>query len=149
MIEMTQVFAIQNDVANQIANALEARISPAVKRRIDRKQTENTEAYQLYLKGRFYWNKRVLDDVKKAIDCFKQAIEKDPNYALAYAGLASAYAVIPSYGLQPEVYINARNAAMKALEIDSTLAEAHTVLGEVAGSHHYDWAVAEKHLSGY
>jgi TolB-like protein/lipoprotein NlpI len=143
--EMTQVFAIQSDVAQRIAAALEAKISPAVKNRIDKKQTENTEAYQLYLKGRFYWNKRVLDDVKKAIDCFKQAIEKDPNYAMAYAGLASAYAVIPSYGLMPaELYMNARNASMKALEIDSTLAEAHTVLGEIAGSHYYDWAVAEK-----
>ncbi len=144
--EMTQIFAIQSDVAKQIAAALEAKISPAVISRIEKKQTENTEAYKLYLKGRFYWNKRVLDDLKTAIDCFKQAIDKDPNYALAYAGLASAYAVIPSYGLLPaESYMNARNAAMKALEIDSMLAEAHTVLAEIAGSHYYDWVVAEKH----
>ncbi len=143
---MTQIFAVQSDVAKQIAAALEAKISPAVKSRIDKKQTENTEAYQLYLKGRFFWNKRVLDDVKTAIGCFKQAYDKDPDYALAYAGLASAYVVIPSFGVLPaELYMNARNAAMKALEIDSTLAEAHTVLAEIAGSHYYDWVEAEKH----
>jgi len=142
--EMTQVFAIQSDVAKQIAAALEAKISPAVRNRIDRKQTGNTEAYQHYLKGRFYWNKRRPDDMHTAIDYFKQAIDKDPDYALAYAGLASAYVVMPSYGILPELYINARNAAMKALELDTTLAEAHTVLAEIAGSHNYDWAAAEK-----
>jgi TolB-like protein/Flp pilus assembly protein TadD len=144
--EMIQIFEVQSDVAKKIAVALKTKLTSGEKERIEKKQTEDTEAYKLYLKGRFYWNKRVLDDVKAAIDCFKQAIEKDPNYALAYAGLASAYAVIPSYGLLPaESYINARNAAMKALEIDSTLAEAHAVLGEIAGSHYYDWDVAEKH----
>jgi serine/threonine protein kinase/tetratricopeptide (TPR) repeat protein len=145
--EMTQVFAIQSDIAQQIATALEAKISPTVKNRIEKKQTENTEAYQLYLKGRFYWNKRVLDDVKTAIDCFKQAIEKDPDYALAYAGLASAYVLIPAYGFPPgDWYSKGQSSAFKALEIDSTLAEAHTVLGEIAQDRYYDWEGAEKHF---
>jgi eukaryotic-like serine/threonine-protein kinase len=144
--EMIQIFEVQSDVAKKIAVALKTKLTSGEKERIEKKQTEDTEAYKLYLKGRFYWNKRVPDDIKTAIDCFKQAIEKDPDYALAYTGLASAYAVIPSFGLPPaEPYINARNAAMKALEIDSTLAEAQTVLGEIAGSHYYDWTVAEKH----
>ena len=145
--ELTQVFAIQSDVAQQIAAALRAKLSPSEKGRIEKKQTENTEAYQLYLKGRFYWNKRRLDYVKTATECFKQAIEKDPVYAQAYAGLASAYVLIPSYGVPPgEWYTNAHNTAMKALEIDSTLAEAHTVLAEVAQDHYFDWGDAKKHF---
>ena len=145
--EMTQVFAIQSDVAQRIAAALEAKLSPVEKGRIEKKQTGNTEAYQLYLKGRFYWNKRQLDDIKTAIECFKKAIEKDPDYALAYAGLASAQVLVPSYGVPiGEWYTNAQNTAVKALEIDSTLAEAHTVLGEIAQDHYFDWAGAEKHF---
>jgi len=145
--EMTQVFAIQSDVAQQIAAALRAKLSPSEKVRIEKKQTENTEAYRLYLKGRFHWNKRRLDDIKTAIDCFKQAIEKDPDYALAYAGLASAYVLVPSYGIPPgEWYTDAQKTAVKALKIDSTLAEAHTVLGEISQDHYFDWAGAEKHF---
>jgi serine/threonine protein kinase/Tfp pilus assembly protein PilF len=145
--EMTQVFAIQSDVAQRIAAALEAKLSPVEKGRIEKKQTGNTEAYQLYLKGRFYWNKRQLDDIKTAIECFKKAIEKDLDYALAYAGLASAQVLVPSYGVPiGEWYTNAQNTAVKALEIDSTLAEAHTVLGEIAQDHYFDWAGAEKHF---
>jgi serine/threonine protein kinase/Tfp pilus assembly protein PilF len=145
--EMTQVFAIQSDVAQRIATELKAKLSPLEKERIEKKQTENTEAYQLYLKGRFYWNKRQLDDIKTAIKCFKQAIEKDPDYALAYAGLASAQVLVPSYGVPiEEWYTNAQNSAVKALELDSTLAEAHTVLGEIAQDHYFDWTSAEKHF---
>ena len=82
-----------------------------------------------------------------AIDCFKRAIEKDPAYAQAYAGLASAYVILPSYGISSEgIYTDAQNTAMKALEIDSTLAEAHTVLGEIAQDNYYDWERAEEHF---
>jgi eukaryotic-like serine/threonine-protein kinase len=145
--EMTQVFAIQSDVAQQIAAALRAKLSPFEKGRIEKKQTENTEAYQLYLKGRFYWNKRRLDDVNAAIMCFKQAIDKDPEYALAYAGLASSCVVMPSYGIPPgNWFTDAQNAAEKALQIDSTLAEAHTVLGEIVQDRYYDWSRAEKYF---
>jgi len=145
--EMTQIFAIQSVVAQRIATALQARLSPAEKGRIEKKQTGNTGAYQLYLKGRFYWNKRRLDEIETAIEFFKQAIGKDPEYALAYAGLASAYVLGPSYGIPVgEWYTNAQNAAVKALEIDSTLGEAHTVLGEIAQDHYFDWADAEKHF---
>ena len=143
---MTQVFAIQSDVAQRIAAALQAKLSPEEKKRIEKKQTENTEAYQLYLKGRFYWNKRRPDDLKTAIEYFRQATEMDSGYALAYAGSASAYVLLPQYGMPQteEWFAKARNTAMKALEIDSTLAEAHVVLG-VIEEHTYDWGGAEQH----
>jgi serine/threonine protein kinase/Flp pilus assembly protein TadD len=145
---MTQVCAIQSDVAQRIAAALQAKLSPTEKGRIERAQTNNTEAYQLYLKGRFYWNKRRVDDLKTAIEYFGQATERDSTYALAYAGLASAYVLLPNYGISQaeKSYMKAWNAAMKALEIDSALAEAHTVLGEIAQDQYYDWAAAEKHF---
>ena len=145
--EMTQVFSIQSDVAQRIAAALEAKLSPAEKGRIEKKQTENPEAYQLYLKGRFYWNKRQLDDVNTAIKYFKQAIDKDPDYALAYAGLASACVLVPSYGIPVgEWYTQAQNAAVKALEMDSTLAEAHAVLGLCKIDYEWDWVGGENHF---
>ena len=142
--EMTQVFAIQSDVAQQIAAALEAKMTPAVKKSIEKKQTENTEAYQLYLKGRFYWNKRTLPDLQKSIEYFNQALAKDHDYALAYAGLASSYVILPAFGLLiEEYYQKAEEAATKALEFDSTLAEAHTVLAQIK-ENHYDWTTAER-----
>jgi len=97
------------------------------KERIDRKQTESTEAYQLFLKGRFYSNTRRADDLKTATDYFKQALKRDPNYALAYSGLAQAYVLIPEYaGLSSREYFpQAENAASRALELDQNLAEAH------------------------
>jgi len=145
--EMKMVFSIQSDVAQRIASALRARLTSVEKGRIEKRQTENTDAYTLYLKGRFHWNKRRLDEMNKAIGCFRQAIEKDPVYAQAYAGLASAYVLIPQYGVPAgDWYGDAQAAAEKALEIDSTLAEAHTVLGEIAQDHHYDWADAERHF---
>jgi len=144
--EMTQIFAIQSDVAQQIATALEAKISPAVKSRIDKKQTENTEAYQLYLKGRFYWNKRRAEDLQKAMEYFHQAISVDSEYALAYAGLASAYAPYPEYsGRAASEYIpKAEDAAKKALDLDGTLAEAHAVLGFIKSQYEYDWEGSER-----
>ncbi|MBI4811540.1 MAG: protein kinase, partial [Ignavibacteriales bacterium] len=144
--EMTQVFAIQSDVAQQIATALEAKISPAVKSRIDKKQTENTEAYPLYLKGRFYWNKRRAEDLQKAMEYFHQAISVDSEYALAYAGLASAYAPYPEYSGRPasEYIHKAEDAAKKALDLDGTLAEAHAVLGLIKSQYEYDWEGSER-----
>jgi len=143
--DMQDVFAIQSDVAKEIAAALKAKFLPTEKERIEKKQTENTEAYQLFLLGRFYWNKRHLDDHKTAIGYFKQAIQKDPGYAMAYAGLASTYGLLPQYGLMPGEYIPiAEAAAEKALALDTTLAEAHAVLGMIAGEYKWDWAVGEK-----
>jgi len=142
--DINDIFAIQSDVAEKIAQALKAKLSPAEKERIERKPTESTEAYNYYLKGRFYWNKRRADDLKTAIEYFNQAIEIDPEYALAYAGLASAYVVLPDYaGLPPkEVMPKGKVAAAKALELDPTLGEAHAVLGAIS-ENEWDWASAE------
>jgi len=141
--EMKDVFAIQSDVAKQIAAALKAKFSSSEKERIEKIQTESTEAYQLYLKGRFYWNKRTVPDLRKSIEYFNQAIEKDPSYALAYAGLASSHVIIPAFGFSAmESYQKAQQAATRALEFDSTLAEAHTVLGHIK-ENRYDWTNAE------
>jgi serine/threonine protein kinase len=97
--EMKDVFAIQSDVAKNIAAAMRTELSPTEREPIERIYTENTGAYQLYLKGRFYWNKRTAPDLQKTIDYFNQAIEKDPKYALAYQGLADSYFLLPQHGL--------------------------------------------------
>jgi len=104
--------------------------------------TQNTEAYQLYLKGRYFWNKRTGPDLEKAIDYFKQAIDKDSNYALAYVGLGDSYILLSGFGAArpQDSFPLAEAAAKKALEIDDTLAEAHTTLGFSLCVHHFDFA---------
>jgi serine/threonine protein kinase/Flp pilus assembly protein TadD len=141
--KMIQIFAVQSDVAQKIAAALQAKLSPAEKERIEKKQTDSTEAYQLFLKGRFHWNKSTPPDFQKAIAFFKQAIEKDPSYALAYAGLASVYIVLPDFGFSTKKYLlKAEEAAARALEIDPALAEVHTVMGYIKATR-FDWTDAE------
>ncbi len=110
---------------------------------ISKRGTENTEAYQQYLKGRFHWNKRTIEDINKSIEHFQKAIEIDPSYARAYAGLADSYAVIPSYSnnRSKEAFPKARTAALKALEIDNSLAEAHATLASVLNE--FDWKFEE------
>ena len=110
-----------------------------------RHATEDTEAYQMYLQGRYYWNKRTLEGVQQSIDFFQQAIQKDPKYALAYAGQADAYALLGDFNVLParEVMPKVKAAASKALELDDTLGEAHTSLA-FAKFHEWDWAGAEK-----
>jgi len=144
--ELINVFDIQSDVAENIARALKAKLSPEEIEGIEKKRTENLEAYSLYLKGRWLWNKRTEEDLNKAIEYFEQAIEKDPNYSLAYAGLADSYIVLPDYSPFPtkKAYPMAKEAALKALEIDSTLAEAYTSLAMVKASLEWDWAGAER-----
>ena len=107
--------------------------------------TPSTDAYQAYSRGRYFWGKRDAENLKKAIDAFKQALTLDNKYALAYAGLADCYNVLPSYGsLSPvEAYPRARDAATKALEIDDTIAEAHAALGRIKANYDWDWPGAE------
>jgi serine/threonine protein kinase/Tfp pilus assembly protein PilF len=142
-MELTQVFAIQSDVAQKIAFALKAKLSAGEKERIETRQTENPKAYELYLKGRFHWNRRSTNDFQKAIAYFKQALDEDPDYAKAYAGLAISYVLMPDYGFPTkEYYPKAKEAATRALEIDPSLAEAHTVMANLSEIY-YDWAKAE------
>jgi TolB-like protein/Tfp pilus assembly protein PilF len=141
--EMKDVFAIQSDVAKHIAAAMRTELSPTERERIERIYTKSTEAYRLYLKGRFYWNKRTDPDLQKAIDYFNQAIEKDTDYALAYQGLADSYLLLPQHGLAAtENFNKAQQAAVNALKLDSTLAEVHAVLGALKASQS-EWGAAE------
>src|SRR5213083_1922682 len=128
--KLTDIFAVESDIAKTIAETLQAKLTGSEKSSIAKEPTVNPEAYELYLKGRFFWNKRTGDDLKKSIDYFQQAIAADPNYALAYAGVADAYVLLPSYtaGTPRDCYPKAKAAAKKALELDDTLAEAHTSL---------------------
>jgi TolB-like protein/Flp pilus assembly protein TadD len=132
--KLTDIFAVESEVAKNIAETLQAKITGSEKDSITKVPTANPEAYELYLKGRFFWNKRTGADLRKAIDYFSQAISKDPNYALAYAGLADSYLLLPNYGStsSKDALPPARAAAQKALELDDSLAEAHASLGLLA-----------------
>src|SRR2546428_2141547 len=96
--KLTDIFAVESEIAKTIAETLQAKITGSEKTAILKRPTENSEAYELYLKGRFFWNKRTGDDLRKSIDYFNQAVAKDPNYALAYVGLADSYLLLPNYG---------------------------------------------------
>src|SRR3954454_9540287 len=128
--KLTDMFAVESEIAKTIAETLQAKLTGSEQHVIAARPTENTEAHQLYLKGRFFWNKRTGSDLKKSIDYFEQAIAADPNYALAYAGVADGYVWLPGYtaGTPQDCYPKAAAAAKKALELDDTLAEARTSL---------------------
>ncbi len=141
--KMSDLLAIQREIAREIGEQLKLKVSGAEKG-LAKHYTESNEAYQLYLKGRFYWDKRTAEALKKSIEYFNQAIEKDPSFALAYAGLADCY-VVPAIRLPPrEAMPKAKAAAMRALELDETLAEAHASLGRVLAAYDWDWTNAEK-----
>ncbi len=125
------VISLQQQIAGDIAIKLRSKLSGAEKQEVTRQGTQNPEAYQLYVKGRYYWNKRTAEDLKRAIAYFNQAIDKDPAYAQAYAGLADTYVVMFSYaeGSSKDFFAKAAAAAMKALELDPTLARPHADLG--------------------
>jgi TolB-like protein len=138
--KLTDVFVIETEIAKAIADKLKAKLTGREEEAIRNQPTENSEAHQLYLKGRYFWNKRTSDGLKTSIDYFNQAIDKDPAYGPAYAGLADAYSVLPNYSRTPgkEAYPKGEAAAVKALEIDDKLAEAHIALANVRVWH--KWA---------
>src|SRR5213076_1372735 len=129
--KLTDIFAVESEIAKNIAETLQAKITGSEKNSIAKAPTANPEAYELYLKGRFFWNKRSGVDLRKAIEFFNQAIAKDPSYALAYAGMADSYLLLPNYGGAPtaDVVPPARAAVTRALELDDSLAEAYASLG--------------------
>jgi serine/threonine protein kinase/tetratricopeptide (TPR) repeat protein len=134
----SDVIPLQQQIAGDIAGKLRSKLTGAEREQVTKQGTQNTEAYQLYVKGRYYWNKRTLPDVKTAVSYFKQAIDKDPSYALAYSAMADAYTVMASEGGDPSDVIPKSNAAAKkALELDPTLAHPHAVLGNNEAG--YDW----------
>ncbi|MEO8572932.1 MAG: winged helix-turn-helix domain-containing protein [Pyrinomonadaceae bacterium] len=146
--KFTDIFAVQDSISQKIVTALALQLSGEERDRLTKKYTANTEAYQLYLKGRFFWSKLTPEDLKKSLDYYSQAIAIDPGYALAYAGLADSYNLLGSYGFWPlkESHPKARSAAEKALELDGALAEAHTSLAAVLDDYYWDWPAAEEHF---
>lgn len=135
----TDIFAVEDRISEQVVRALLPTLNVEQKQKLSKHYTEDTEAYQSYIKGRYFWNKRTSEDIRKAVGYFEDAILEDPNYALAYSGLADSYATLGVLDDLPpnETMPKARSAAMRALELDDTLAEAHTSLGYV--KHRYDW----------
>ncbi len=137
----SDIIALQQQIAGDIAEKLRSKLSGAEKQQVTKQGTQNPDAYQLYVKGRYYWNKRTNADIKTSISYFNQAIDKDPGYALAYAGLADAYGVLSNFGAAPDDVIPKANAAAeKALELDPTLARPHANLG--ANKMEYSWDAA-------
>jgi TolB-like protein/Tfp pilus assembly protein PilF len=140
----SDIISLQQQIAGDIACKLRSKLSGAEKQQVAKQGTQNADAYQLYVKGRYYWNKRTNADIKTAISYFNQAIDKDPSYALAYSGLADAYNVLGSYGEDPnDVTPKASAAAEKALELDPTLAHPHAVLGGIKLEYSWDFAGGE------
>lgn len=142
---LTDLQEVESGIAKAISDKLSPKLSPALRQRLTKRHTQNPEAYELYLKGRYEWNKRTEEDLKKSIQYFNQAIEKDPDFALAYAGLADVYNVSPAHlSLSPRDLIQqAKVAATKALELDDTLAEAYSALATLK-TREGDWPGAER-----
>jgi eukaryotic-like serine/threonine-protein kinase len=140
------IFALQEKIAKEITKALRLRLTGQEEKSLARTYTTNPEAYRGYLQGRYWANKRTEEGINKGIECFQQAIAKDPAYALAYCGLADCYSMHANYGfLPPKIgYSKANDAAIKALELDDTLSEAHVSLGFIKSDYTWDWAGAEK-----
>ena len=143
---LADIFTLQEDITRDISQQLRLKLTPKDESRLARRDTDNTEAYQLYLKGRFHWNKRTPDGMTKGLEYFQRVIEKDPNYALAYVGLADSYLVLEDRGLvaSKDGMPKAKAAVMRALEIDDTLAEALATLAGIKEQYDWDWAGAER-----
>ncbi|QYO66298.1 winged helix-turn-helix domain-containing protein [Leptolyngbya sp. 7M] len=143
--EFTDVFRVQDAIVEQAVSALALQLTGEDRRQITKDYTANPEAHYAYVRGRVFWNKRTIEDFREAIKHFNQAIEKDPNYALAYSGLADSYSLLADYRGAPtdEAYSKAEAAALKALELDNDLAQAHTSLAYVRMYHSWNWKEAE------
>ena len=146
--EIQNIFAIQTEIAERVTEALKLKLLPSEKARIEKVSTENTEAYKLYLKGRHEWDRRAGGEIDAALKCFQAAVELDPQFAMAYAGLADSYAIYSlAWIVNPgEALTRAKEYALKALEIDPNLAEAHSSLGYVYAFYDWKWADAEEEI---
>ncbi len=140
------IFDVQEEISNSIIDNLRLRLTGEEQERVAKRHTENTLAFEAYYRGRYFWNRRTETDLQRAVGYFSRAIELDPNYALAYTGLANSYLLLPEYGtLHPkEGYPKAKQAAMRALAIDNKLAEAHVTLAQLKKRFDYDWPGAER-----
>ena len=145
-LRMSRLGSLDSEIASRVSDNLRLKLTSAEQTQIAKTYTTDAEAQQFYLKGRFHWNKRNKADFEKASEYFKQATEKDPNFALAYTGLADTYALMPLYGnFRPHVYKPlAKQSALKALELDANLAEAHASLAYIVNTYDFDWETAER-----
>ena len=145
---LADIFVIEEEISREISDKLRLKLTGAEQKRLAKSHTDNIDAYYAYLKGRYYWNKRTDKDVRRGLEYFKQAIDLDPCYALAHAGLADSYIILGTFGigsLSPgEAFPKAKEAAVKALEIDDKLAEAHASLADALAQYDWDWLSAEK-----
>src|SRR5262249_40670954 len=144
--KLADILKVEEEISHDITEKLRLRLTGSLKKQTPKRYTENTEAYQLYLKGRYHWNKRTEEGIKRSIEHFEQAIALDPAYALAYAGLADAYNLLASYSTAPmsTPFLRAKATALMALKLDDHLAEAHVSLAAVKFWHDWDWAGAER-----
>lgn len=147
--ELSHLLGLQGEIAREVSDGIRIALwehKPVAPPTQQASSPQNYEAYDLYLKGQYFWNKRTVEDFERAIDYYQQAIAKDPNYARAYAGLADSYALIAPYGTaSPSEYMpKARAAALRALELDKDLPEAHTALALIVQNYDYDWQTAER-----
>lgn len=146
--ELDDVLEMQTEIAREISGKLRLSLSRRETKHFPRLDTASAEAYRFYLKGRYFWNKRTAEWMKKGLECFEQALDCDPNYAPAYSGLADSYVSFATIGaLSPSLAIpKAKAAAQKALEINDRSAEAHAALGFIKSNYDWDWGAAEKHF---
>ncbi|MGI8785803.1 MAG: hypothetical protein ACR2L2_19380, partial [Acidobacteriota bacterium] len=146
--KVADVLALQDDISVKIVDMLRVRLTGEEKQRLTKRYTEDAEAYQLYLKGQYHWHKRSPDGILKAIEYLQQAVDKDPAFALAYAGLADAHNLSSFFNVVPprEAMPKAKASATKALEIDGDLAQAHISLGYGSFTYDWDWAAATRHF---
>jgi DNA-binding winged helix-turn-helix (wHTH) protein/TolB-like protein/Tfp pilus assembly protein PilF len=143
---LTDIFSVQDSISQRVTDALALRLTQEERGQLTRRETSDSEAYELYLRGRFFWNKRSREGFERGASCFRQAVEKDPRYALAYTGLADSYLGMSFYHYaSPQVDMPlARTAAEKALEIDDSLAEAYASLAHVKTNYEWEWAGSER-----
>src|SRR5579864_6039957 len=144
--KMADIFVLQEEIAREITEKLRLQLTGEERKRLTKRATGNKEAYQLYLKGRFWLGKRTPEGFSKAIEYLQQAIAKDPTYALAYSGLADCYSFVSVFASVPpsEAYAKGKESVLKALEIDDTLAEAHASLAFLRANHDWDWSGGER-----
>ena len=144
--KLTDIFAVESEIAQMVAERLQAKLTGSEKKAINRRPTEDPAAYQLYLKGRYFWNKRTAADFKTAIGYFREAIDKDPGFALAYAGLADTYVLMSGFAAASPMdsLPQAKAAAQKALQLDDSLGEAHASLAEATFAYDLNFAEANR-----
>ena len=144
--KITDLVAVKQAIAQEVTAKLKLKLSSEDQRRLVKRDSTNAEAYQFYLRGRYFWNKRTSDGIKQAIEHFQQSIERDPNFALGYVGLADSYTGLAFYNFAAphEAMPKAKESAIKALTLDDTLAEAHTTLAHILINYDWNWAAAEK-----